>query len=216
MPLDTVEETLINIRHKLKKARNKRQLPVDNKVLAAWNGLLLSSISKAAMTSGKSHYRQAAAKLYQLFAKQLWDGKQLHRFIHNGTPGGQVSLEDYAYVSQGIIFWARASNDPQVWKLARQIALAGLQRFHNKNGWQLSESLVIHYNARELVLTDHTMPSPSATLLNVLYAIAIHQQDDKLKQQVLQYVDIDLSEMVSAPLWYGTHILLIHHILQKS
>jgi len=116
---------------------------VDSKVLAAWNGLLLNSMSQAVTITGQSRYREAAAKLYQLLAKQMWDGKQLHRFMHDGKAGGQVSLEDYAYVSQGIVAWAKTSSDPQAWALARQIALAGLQRFHNQNGWQLSESLII-------------------------------------------------------------------------
>ena len=216
MSVNDIDKTLQNARNKLKQARNKRQLPVDHKVLAAWNGLLLTSMSKAAMLSGHSRYREAAAKLYHLLSKQLWDGEQLYRFMHNGKAGGLVSLEDYAYVSQGIVSWATASDDPQAWKLARQIALAGLQRFHNQNGWQLSEALIIPYNARELVLTDHTMPSPSATLLSVLFAIAQHQQDDQLKQQILQYVDVDLSETVSAPLWYSGQILLIHQTLQQN
>jgi len=60
------------------------------------------------------------------------------------------------------------------------------------------------------------MPSPSATLLSVLFTIAQHQQDNKLRQQVLPYVDVDLSETISAPLWYGTHILLIHQTLDQK
>jgi uncharacterized protein YyaL (SSP411 family) len=216
IPTDEINKTLQAARKKLKHARDKRRLPVDNKVLAAWNGLLLNSMSQAVTITGEKRYREAASKLYHLLARNLWDGKQLHRFIHNSEAGGQVSLEDYAYVSQGMISWATASDDPQAWKLARQIALAGLQRFHNQNGWQLSEALIIPYNARELVLTDHTMPSPSATLLSVLFTIAQHQQDEQLKQQILQYVDVDLSETISAPLWYSSQILLIHQTLQQN
>jgi hypothetical protein len=108
----------------------------------------------------------------------------------------------------------RASGDKQAWQHARAIALAGLKRFHNQNGWQLSESLVIPYNARELVLADATMPSPSATLLRVLLDIAVEQGDTMLKQQVMSMTDIDAAETVSAPLWYGTHIALIHQALK--
>ncbi len=216
LPLSDVQKKLEQARYKLQQARQQRQIPIDNKVLAAWNGLLLSSMSKAVIQTGEKRYRQAAAELYQLLASQLWDGRQLLRFKHDGKAAGRVSLEDYAYVSQGMVAWARASDDKQAWDTARKIALAGLKRFHNDHGWQLSEELVIPYEARELILSDHTMPSPSATLLSVLYSIADFQQDDKLKQQILQYVDVDLAETQSSPLWYGTHILLIHQVLQKG
>jgi uncharacterized protein YyaL (SSP411 family) len=215
LPLSDVHKKLDNARYKLQQARKLRQIPIDTKVIAAWNGLLLNSMSKAVIKTGDKRYRKAAAQLYQVLANQFWDGKQMYRFIHDGEAGGQVSLEDYAYVSQGIVTWAMASGDKQAWDTARKIALAGLQRFHNDSGWQLSEKLDIPYDARELVLSDSTMPSPSASLLSVLYNIADHLQDNKLRQQVLTYVDVDLAETSLSPLWYGSHILLIHQVLQN-
>jgi uncharacterized protein YyaL (SSP411 family) len=211
-----VDKKLQQARIKLRQARNHRQIPQDSKVIAAWNGLLLTSMSKAVIKTGEQRYRKAAAQLYQALASDFRDGNQLFRFIHDGKAGGQVSLEDYAYVSQGMVSWAMASGDKQAWATARKIALAGLHRFHNDSGWQLSEKLDIPYDARELVLADNTMPSPSASLLSVLYNIALHQQDDKLRQQVLQYVDTDAAETSDSPLWYASHILLIHSVLNKD
>ena len=210
---DRVLDLVKQSRSKLHKARLARKLPADTKVLSGWNGLLLSSLSHAAATVGNQRYQRAAEDLYLVLSTRFWDGDRLYRFIHQNKTGGRVSLEDYAYVSRGIADWASISSDPKAWQTARQIALAGLQRFHNDNGWQLSESLIIPYNARELVLPDQTMPSPSATLLGVLHDIATHYQDKQLKQQVLGYVDIDLAETVSAPLWYASHIRLINQVL---
>ena len=94
--------------------------------------------------------------------------------------------------------------------------MAGLKRFHDQNGWQLSESLAIPYNARELILADDTMPSPSATLLRVLYDIAAKLDEDSLETEVLNITDVDVSELLTVSLWYGCHITLIHHILKSS
>jgi uncharacterized protein YyaL (SSP411 family) len=216
IPVSEINSRLEQSRLKLLKQRQQRKLPVDNKVLAAWNGLLLTSLSQAVSTTDNPRYRTAADKLYQVLSTQFWNGEQLSRFLHNGRPGGRVSLADYAYVSQGIAAWAAASGDTQAWSIARQIALAGLQRFHNPQGWQLSETLIIPYNARELVLSDQTMASPSAVLLNVLHRVAQNEQDDGLLKSILPYIDIDLAETASAPLWYGSHILLIHRVLQTA
>ncbi len=214
-PASDISKKLEQARIKLQQARKQRKIPLDNKVLAAWNGLLLTSMSRAVSQTDDKRYRQAATRLYQVLANQFWDGKQLFRFVHDGKPGGRVSLEDYAYVSQGIAAWAGSSGNKQAWDTARKIALAGLQRFHNDHGWQLSEKLAIPYETRERVLADNTMPSASATLLSVLYTIASQQQDDELRQQVLQYVDVDLEQTRSSPLWYGSHIVLIHQVSQR-
>lgn len=215
LPLSTIQAKLERARHKLLQVRQQRQVPVDNKVISAWNGLLLNSMSHAVIKTGNKRYYQAAAKLYQLLATKFWDGKQLARFLHDSKAHGQASLEDYAYVSQGIVAWARASDDRQAWDTAEKIALAGLHRFHNDNGWQLSEKLDIPYAARELVLSDNTMASPSVTILSVLYDIAQQRKDDKLRQQVLQYIEADLAETQTSPLWYASHILLVHQVLKS-
>ncbi|MCG6937907.1 MAG: DUF255 domain-containing protein [Gammaproteobacteria bacterium] len=216
LPSAEVSKKLEQARYKLQQARRQRQIPLDSKVLAAWNGLLLTSLSKAYQQTGDRRCRETGAGLYRVLTSSLWNGEQLHRFIHNGKPGGRVSLADYAYVSHGIAAWARATDDEQAWNTARKIAFAGLQRFHNDSGWQLSEELIIPYAARELVLADDTMPSPSATLLSVLYSIASRQQDNKLKQQVLQYLDVDFPAIQTSALWYGSQIMLIHQVLQKN
>jgi len=205
----TLQETLESARAKLRQARDKRSLPVDNKVLAAWNGLLLTSLSEAAMEAGNQRYRDAAERLYHFLSTKLWDGKQLHRFLHQGNPGGQVSLEDYAYVAEGMLAWARLSGNDKAWNVSKKIALAGLKRFHNLNGWQFSEQLIIPYDARELVLADNTMPSSSAVLLEALLTIADHDKDDELRKKALDYIDPDYSELNSSPLWYATHISLL-------
>ena len=213
-----IHKLIAQARSKLKQARQQRTLPTDTKVLAAWNGLLLTSLARAyTMTDEpqrKSRYRRAAEELEATLSKQFWDGEQLYRFLDKGKSIGRVSLEDYAYVSQGILAWATATDSKQG-ATAQTIALAGLQRFHNQHGWQLSEALIIPYDTRELVLADNTMPSPSATLLGVLLQIADEQHNDKLKQQILRYVDVDVSAVAAAPLWYGTHIQLIHQALRQ-
>ena len=207
-----VEKLLAAARQKLFKARQKRILPVDHKVLAAWNGLALVSLSMA--TKENNRYRPYAEKLYQLLAEQLWDGVRLRRFIHNGKVSGRVSLEDYAYVAAGMAAWAEVSGDTSARETAYRIASAALQRFHNEHGWQLSEKLIIPYDARELVLAEGTMPSPSATLLRTLVRIARHHKDREQIVRLAALADIENSTLITAPLWYGTHLNLISEMIE--
>jgi uncharacterized protein YyaL (SSP411 family) len=199
---------------KLLARRNQRSIPIDDKILAAWNGLVLTSLSQAFKHTGYKRYGEAAEKLHQFLATQLWDGEQLHRFIKNGATGGRVSAEDYAYVAEGLFEWSKASGSLDAKKMAKTIASAGLERFHNDAGWQLSESLLIPYQARELVLSDHTMASPSSTLLRALLAIARLDGDQPMEKDLLRL--LDSASVDSSPFWYASHIMLIHEALQAG
>ena len=216
LPESEIKQILNNAKNKLRQARLKRKLPADNKVLAAWNGLLLTSLSEAAAVSEKKHYRKAAQELYQHLATRMWDGKQLYRFIHKEKHGAQVSLEDYAYVSDGILAWAKLSDDKKAWEISSKIALSGLKLFNNKNGWKLSEQIFIPYDARELVLSDSTMPSPSATLLKTLLMVARYNEDDKLKEEILKLADSDFEKLESSPFWYASHISLLSSMSDEN
>ena len=207
-----VKKRLASARKKLFEARQNRILPVDSKVLAAWNGLLLESLSMAA--EGNNRYRPYAERLYQLLARQLWDGTQLRRFMYNGKPAGRVSLEDYAYVSAGMAAWAETSGDDTARETANRIASAALKRFHNRHGWQPSEKLIIPYDARELILAEGTMPSPSATLLRTLIRIARHHKDGEQISGLAAMTDIENSALFTAPLWYGSHLNLISETIE--
>ncbi len=207
-----VKKLLASARQKLFEARQKRTLPIDDKVLAAWNGLMLESLSMAARES--SRYRPHAERLYQLLARQLWDGTRLQRFMYNGKPAGQVSLEDYAYVSAGIAAWAETTGDDTARETANRIALAALKRFHNQHGWQLSEKLIIPYDAREMILAEGTMPSPSATLLQTLVRIARHHRDAEQISRLAAMTNIENSALITAPLWYGGHLNLISETIE--
>lgn len=206
-----IKQLLQSAKTKLFQARQKRKLPVDNKILAAWNGLLLESLSLAARYN--SGYRQAAAMLYEQLSGQLWDGKKLYRFIHDGKPGGRVSLEDYAYVAAGVMQWAQTSGNEDAWKIAAEITSAAFSRFNNEYGWQLSEKLVIPYDSRELILPDGTMPSPSATLLRTALSVAIKNSDSEQMDRIAKLIDIENGGLVSAPLWFGSQLNLISDFL---
>lgn len=208
---DEIETALDSIRKKLIQVRERRVLPVDTKVLAAWNGLLLESFSIAARYDRR--FTEVARDLYGVLARQFWNGRELYRFTHNGSPDGKVSLGDYAYVSMGMARWARVSGDRAVAEVALDIAKAGLQRFHTDVGWQLSESLVIPYNAREKILPDGALPSPSATLMR---AFLLLNDGTPAVSQLGVYGDIENGALAAAPFWYASHITWINEFLMHN
>jgi len=183
---------LIKIKSKLKKARIKRQLPIDTKQLASWNGLALSALSQAGVNfaahvgmSKDQNYKAAAKKVRNYIVSQLWDGKTLKRAKGNYGAMGNGKLEDYAYVAEGLYEYAKLTNSKQDYLLAKKIALAGWQRFFNETGWHLTDNLLLPINSGQVLLDDGALPSSSARLIRVSLLLATIHKDTALSKLAL-------------------------------
>ena len=76
-----VEYVLAGATRKLYRARSRRGLPQDTKLLAGWNGLALSSFAYAARVTGDDGYRQVARGVRDYLMHELWDGSTLRRAV---------------------------------------------------------------------------------------------------------------------------------------
>jgi uncharacterized protein YyaL (SSP411 family) len=90
---------------RLYEARKKRPPPLrDDKILAAWNGLMISGFARAAfvLDDDDARRRAEAAALFVLEKLRRKDGR-LFRVFNEGRPREQAVLEDYAFVIQGLL-----------------------------------------------------------------------------------------------------------------
>ncbi|MDQ3863740.1 MAG: thioredoxin domain-containing protein, partial [Actinomycetota bacterium] len=95
---------IVTIRAKLFSAREKRVKPGrDEKVLAAWNGLMLRSFALAARVTGREDYREAAVKNASFIVERMKEGGRIHRSYKGGRARFNGYLEDYAMVADGLI-----------------------------------------------------------------------------------------------------------------
>ena len=194
---------------KLFKERQKRKSVPDTKLLAGWNGLALSSFCKGAKFFNNDHYRQVAQGIRDYLVTELWDGHRLLRAIDNGKPLGQASLEDYAYVSRGLLDWASLSGKTEDHELARSVVRQAWTRFYGMHGWNLSEPGFIPMESPVDVVTDGPTPSPSAVVIGVSLALAKALNDKDLRQQALSAANSGQQLVGSDPFWYVSQIRAI-------
>jgi len=200
----TVKALIDSAEIKLRRARAGRGLPRDTKVLAAWNGLALSALVAGAREDGR--YHEAAQVLQQVLATRIWDGQQLVRSSMGGTTGGQVSLEDYAYVTLGLADWAALSGKESDWQLAHHVARSAWQRFYGPHGWLLQESSLLANVVGQDVLSDGPMPSPSGVLITASLRIAAAQKDSTLRRQALAAANSGHRQISENPFWHATAV----------
>jgi len=102
---EVLEASLEASRSKLYEARRKRVPPgLDDKILTAWNGLMIGAMAEGARVLGKSKYLAAAGRAADFILKTLRssDGR-LVRTYRAGKAHLNAYLDDYAYLCEGLI-----------------------------------------------------------------------------------------------------------------
>ena len=99
-----VEESLAGSRTKLFEIRSKRPRPhLDDKILASWNGLMISAFARAAQILDEPRYAEAASRAVRFIQANLYDKKTLYRSYREGRSNIQGFGDDYAFLIQGLL-----------------------------------------------------------------------------------------------------------------
>jgi uncharacterized protein YyaL (SSP411 family) len=101
-----VLEILIRSRQTLFLIRGNRTRPhLDDKIITAWNGLMISAFARAAQVLGDPKYQYAALKAAIFVRKKLYDSskKILVRSYREGRSEVEGFADDYAFVIQGLL-----------------------------------------------------------------------------------------------------------------
>lgn len=206
VPADAARAQIESAHTALLRARARRTLPRDTKRLAAWNGLALSAFARAAQSTGEARYRAAAAGVRDYLVTRLWDGARLRRAVAHGRDVGQVSLEDYAYVSRGLADYAALTRRREEAALAARVTRVAWSRFYGARGWRVTERPLLTREETQTLIPDAHTPSPSAVLCEVSLRLAAVLHDNALRQRALGALNVGAKDMVEDPYWYATQI----------
>ena len=116
---DAVVDALGRARASLFAVRERRPRPhLDDKVLTAWNGLMIAAFARAArVLSGSAtapRYLAAARRAAVFIRQTLWveSGQRLLRRYRDGEAAIDGYAEDYAYLIHGLLELFQADGDP--------------------------------------------------------------------------------------------------------
>jgi uncharacterized protein YyaL (SSP411 family) len=141
---DAVRDLLKQSREKLFAIRVKRPRPhLDDKIIAAWNGLMISAYARAAQVLDDSRYLEIATRAANFLRRNLYEQKSklLYRNYREGRSDIEGFADDYAFIIKALLDLYEASFDIEWLKLAVQ--LQGTQDrlfFDEKNGGYFSTS----------------------------------------------------------------------------
>src|SRR5206468_3897043 len=141
---DAVRDLLKRCREKLFPIRAQRPRPhLDNKIIAAWNGLMISAYARAAQVLDDPRYLEIATRAARFLWANLYDKKSklLYRNYREGRSNIEGFADDYAFVIQGLLDLYEASFDVEWLKLATELQETQDRMFFDeKNGGYFSTS----------------------------------------------------------------------------
>ena len=164
-------ERWASVRHRLLERRSQRVHPArDDKVVAAWNGLAISSLAEAGRLLDEQRYVDAAVDAAELLLNlHLRDGRLL-RVSRAGAAGAHAGvLEDYGCVAQGFLDVLSATGDSTWLRRAESLLDTALNHFAADDGGFFdtaddAEALV----ARPRDPGDNASPSGQSALVHAL------------------------------------------------
>ena len=139
-----IRELLATSREKLFAIRCKRPRPhLDDKIIAAWNGLMISAYARGAQVLDDPRYLEIATRAAKFLWANLYDEKSklLYRNYREGRSDIEGFADDYAFVIQGLLDLYEASFDVEWLKLATDLQQTQDRLFFDeKNGGYFSTS----------------------------------------------------------------------------
>jgi uncharacterized protein YyaL (SSP411 family) len=156
-------------------AREGRVKPArDEKILTAWNGLMLRAFAEAAAVLERQDYRRAAVKNAEFVLAHLRttpDGEwRLLRTYKDGQAKLNAYLEDYAFYADGLLALYEATFDTRWFVAARALADTAIAQFADEQGAGFFDTSADHETlvTRPKDLYDNATPSGNSVAVDVL------------------------------------------------
>ena len=108
----TIENILKTARTRLFKERAKRKRPHrDEKIITAWNGLMISSLAYGGVVLQEEKYIEAARHSAEFILSTLHKNGRLMRYYRDGRVVEKAFLDDYAFTAMGMLDLYEATFD---------------------------------------------------------------------------------------------------------
>jgi uncharacterized protein YyaL (SSP411 family) len=115
--------------------RQKRIKPGrDEKILASWNGLMLTALAEAAVVLKRDDYLKAALANAEFLVGKMLSGHHLMHVYKDGQTSIEGFLEDYAAVIEGLLALQWATLDSRWLMAAIDLCQVMFQLFKDQNG----------------------------------------------------------------------------------
>ncbi len=198
---------LTNARKMLFAERNKRKKPaVDDKILTAWNAIMLKAYLDAFTATGNDPYLQKALANANFLEKNMIgnDGRLL-RSYKDGKASVDAFLDDYALLASAYLKLYQVTFDQRWLLLAKKITDYSLTHFYDQSSgmFYYTSANAAKLVVRKTEIQDHVIPSSNATMATVLYSLATFYSDSSYLNKSIRMLTAMAGKMKEQPAYYA-------------
>ncbi|MBV9581857.1 MAG: thioredoxin domain-containing protein [Chloroflexi bacterium] len=208
VPEAAVLEAVERGRQILFEARSRRVRPArDEKVLAAWNGMLLRALAEAGAVLEREDFLRAAERNAEFLLRDMreTDG-HLHRTWKPGhTARLNAYLEDYANVADGLLALYEATFEPRWLSASLELAEIILQEFPDRDNGGFFDTSIRHEKliTRPKDIFDNATPSGNSVAADVLLRLALLTDRSDFRQAAESVLLVLRDAMARYPLGFA-------------
>jgi uncharacterized protein YyaL (SSP411 family) len=203
---DSLEGIVEAIKSRLLEVRGERVRPErDEKILAAWNGLMLRSFALATRVTGQEEYRVAAEKNANFILENLKENGRLHRSYKDGRARFNGYLEDYAMVADGLLALYEATFETRWLVEADGLCDAITELFWDRESGSFYDTPTDHETliTRPRDIYDNAAPSGTSVAVDVLLKLALLLDRNDYRQKAEAILEASSGGMEKVPAAFG-------------
>ena len=213
---DARSEALNESRRKLFQTRERRVKPHrDEKVLTAWNGLMMAAFADAGKVLGRSDYLDTARGNADFILREMYKDGRLHRTWKSGVAKLNGYVEDYANVADALIVLYEATGETRWLLQAKELADTAITEFWDQDAGGFfftsndHEELVV----RNKDFYDNATPSGNSVAADVLLRLAKLTGEDKYESFATATLRLTAAQVRRYPQGFGRALSAIDFAL---
>jgi uncharacterized protein YyaL (SSP411 family) len=210
--LKLARRTLFNEREKRIKPHR------DEKVLTAWNGLMLAAFAEAAAVLDSGTYLDIARRNADFLLDNLRKDGRLLRTWKDGRAKLDAYLEDYANLADGLMELFQVSGEFRYLDEAINLAETMIERFWDKDngGFYFTaddhEELIV----RNKDFTDNATPSGNSVAADVFLKLSKISGEEKYGHYATKVLSIAGGQARSFPQGFGRTLSAIEFAMERT
>ncbi|WP_447972228.1 aldo/keto reductase [Nitrospira sp. Kam-Ns4a] len=217
LSMEDLQATIARLRPLVYEARRTRVPPgLDDKILTAWNGMMLGTMAEGARVLDEARYLTAATRAADFLLRTLSrpDGG-LYRTYRQGKAHLKAYLEDYASLAEGLIDLYEAGADERFLHEAVRLAERILADFSDEEhgGFYTTaadhEALIV----RRREGSDGATPSANAVAASVLARLAFHFGREDFREAAARAIRAHGRTIACHPRAFAKSLLVVDMLL---
>ena len=200
-------------------AREKRVKPFrDEKILTAWNGLMLAAFADAAAVLGNDEYLAIAKRNADFIMSELQPDGRLLRTWKEGKAKLNAYIDDYANMADGLLQLFQTSGDVRYLKGSRRFADFMITEFWDEDdgGFYFTASDHEELIVRNKDFYDNATPSGNSVAADVLQRLSRFTGEDKYERFAVNVLRIAASQIRRYPQGFGRALSALEFYLSEK